>query len=45
MNDPSQVAPANTGKVFYSPDVPKRKKRVTDSMQVNDEWRNATGVY
>ena len=49
MNDPGQVDPSKAYRTFSSPscteDIPRRKKKVTDGMQVEDEWRNSTGVY
>jgi len=53
MNDPAQVAPANARRAFItlspgqenSGGVPKRKKKITDNMQMEAEWRNSTGVY
>ena len=51
MNNPAQVAPVNAARPFQQQaqgqenGVPKRKKRITDNMQMEDEWRNSTGVY
>ena len=33
------------GSFTESSKVPRRKKKITDSMQVEEEWRNSTGVY
>ncbi len=51
MNDPSQVDPKQAYRTFSAPQtdedkmVPRRKKKVTDGMQMEDELRNCTGVY
>ena len=49
MNDPSQVAPEKACLQFANQQdveqLPKRKKRVTDGIQQESEWRNSTGVY
>ena len=44
MNDPSSVSPDKAFRQFSTPqEIPKRKKKVTDKKQIDEEWRNQYG--